>query len=251
MSDSVVEEVELPDGLLQILHVLLCSPDSSGDGPVRVYHAVLQPTPQPLGAPLVHRDALLEASDLVLDLLDCEHPGTVPERDHLFVAPVSLSQGQTRVVGEHWGRTHDVGRSQSQDFGAVAARDEQAEGALIPGLLPGLLQGRYGDAEGGREWVVELGEVPVEIGVESRELRSGTGEERLKFPYGYFDVVKSSVGENVELDVLSNGLRVLEGHLLGLDADRHHQGAEGILHFYIGEGEWHGGGEWQVNLVNV
>jgi len=242
-----VEEVELPDALFRNLHLLLGGPDSSGDGPVRVCRAFVQPTPQPLGPQLVRLDALLEASDLGLDLLDCECVALVPEHDHLFLVPVGRLQRQALVVGEHWGGARDVGRSQSQEFGTIVTREEQAERALVPGLL----EGRYGDAEGGRERVMELGEVPVELGVEGQEFGAGTGEERLEFPEGHFDVVEAGLGEDVELNVLGDGLRVLEGHLLGLDADRHHQGAEGPFLSFIGEAEWHDGGERQLSPLKV
>jgi len=88
----------LPDGLFQNLHVLLRGLDSSGNGPVRVCRGIVQPAPQPLDPQLVRLDALLEASDLCLDLLDCERVGLVPEHDHLFAVPVDCLQRQPLVV---------------------------------------------------------------------------------------------------------------------------------------------------------
>jgi hypothetical protein len=129
-----------------------------------------------------------------------------------------------------------------EDFGAVTCK-EQSEGALI-----GVLEGCYGDAEGGCERVMELGEMPMELGVEGRKLRTGTGEERLEFPESHFNVVEA--GEDVGLDVLSDDLRVLEGHLLGLDAYCHLQAAGGRLLTDIGEGEWYDSGERKVSLAN-
>jgi len=147
-----VEVVELPDGLLRNLHALLGSPDSSGDGPVPVCRATIQPILQPLGPQLVRLDALLEASDLDLDLLDCKRIGLIPEYNHLFVVHVGRLQRQALIVGEHWRGARDVGRSQSQEVGTVAACEERAERALVPGLL----EGRYSSTEGRCEWVMEL-----------------------------------------------------------------------------------------------
>jgi len=46
---------------------------------------------------------------------------------------------------------------------------------------------------------MELGEVPVELGVEGRELGAGTGEERLEFPECHLDIIEAGFGDDVEL----------------------------------------------------
>ena len=48
--------------------------------------------------------------------------------------------------------------------------------------------------------MMEFGEVPVKLGVEGQELGAGTGEERLEFPDGHFDVVETGLGEDVGSD---------------------------------------------------
>ena len=136
-----------------------------------------------------------------------------------------------------------MGRSQSQEFVVVALREEQAERALVSGLL----ERRHGDAEGGRESVIELSEAPIELGIEGRELGARTREERFELPDGYLDVVEASLGKDFELDGLDDILRVLVDNFLWLDADCHHQGAEGLLLVNIGEAEWHDGGERQLS----
>jgi hypothetical protein len=140
-----------------------------------------------------------------------------------------------------------MGSSQSQEFVAVAAGEENAERAFVLWLL----EGRHGDAEGGCEWVPELGDRPVELGVEGRELGSSTGEGRREFPHSYVDVAEAGLGEDVDLDGLGDGLRVLEGHGLGLHTDDHHQGAEGLLRSDIGKAKWHDSGECQPNCLEV
>jgi len=68
-------------------------------------------------------------------------------------------------------------------------------------LGPGLLEGRHGDAEGRCKRVPELGDGPVELGVERQELGSRTGEGR-ELPHSYIDVVEAGLGEDVDLDGL-------------------------------------------------
>ena len=225
LGDVAVENAQLLDGVLCNLHVLPGGPDSRGDPPVRIYRATIQPTLQPLGPPLLRPDALQEVSDLGLDPLDSKVVRLVPEGDNLFVVPVGRLYRQTLIVRKHLGGARDMGSSQSQEFVAVAASEEHAERALVPGLL----KGRYGDAEGRCEGVPELGDGPVELGVEVRELGSRTGEVRREFPHSYVDVVEAGLDEDVGLDGLGDGLRVLEVHGLGLHTDGHHQGAEGLL----------------------
>ena len=137
-----------------------------------------------------------------------------------------------------------MGGGQSHEISASAC-EEHAEGTLINGLP----QGRYRDAEGGGKRAMELDELPVEWGIEAREL--STGEERFEFPNGHFDVVKAGLGKDLSFRIQGDGLRVLEGHLQGLDTYRHHQGAEGRVLSYIGEGEWHHSGEPQPSPFKV
>jgi len=140
-----------------------------------------------------------------------------------------------------------MGSSQSQEFVAVAAGEGHVERALVPGLL----EGRYGDDQGRCEQVPELGDGPVELGVEGWGLGSRTGEVRREFPHNYVDVVEASLGEDVELDRLGDGLHVLEGHGLGLHTGGHHQRAEGLLRSNVGEAKWHDSGERQPSSFEV
>jgi hypothetical protein len=137
--------------------------------------------------------------------------------------------------------------SQSQEFVAVAVGEEHAERALVPGLL----EGRYSDVEGGCERVPKLGDGPVERGVEGRDFGCNTGEGRREFPYSYVDAVETGLGEDIGLDGLRDGLGVLEGHGLGLHTDGHHQGAEGLLRSDVGEAEWHDSSERQPSSLKV
>ena len=247
LGDVAVEKAQLLYGVLRNLHILPDGPDPSGDPPVRIYRATIQPALQPLGPPLLRLDALLEASDLGLDPLDSELVRLVPEGDDLFVVPVGCLYRQTLIVGKHREGARDMGSSQSQEFVAVAAGEEHAERALVPGLL----EGRYGDAEGRCERVPELGDGPVELGVEGRELGSRTGEVRREFPHSYVDVVEAGVGEDVDLDGLGGGLSVLEGYGLGLHTNGHQQGAERLIRSDVGEAKWHDSGERQPSSLEV
>jgi len=247
LGDLAVEKAQLLDGVLRNFHVLPGRPGPSGDPPVRIYRATIQPTLQPLGPSLLRLDPLQEVSDLGLDPLDSELVRLVPEGDDLFVVSVGRLYRQTLIVGKHREGARDMDSSQSQEFVAVAAGEEHAERALVPGLL----EGRYGDAEGGCERVPELGDGPVKLGVEGWGLGSRTGEVRREFPHSYVDVVEASLGEDAELDRLGDGLRVLEGHGLGFHTDGHHHGAEGLLRSDVGEAKWHDSGERQPSSFEV
>ena len=75
-----------------------------------------------------------------------------------------------------------MGSRQGEDV--VAAAEVQGDGALIIGLL----EGRYGEAERGREGMGELGDGPVDEGVEGRELGANTREARRPLPDGDVDI---------------------------------------------------------------
>jgi hypothetical protein len=133
-----------------------------------------------------------------------------------------------------------VGSRQGEDVvTAVAAAEVQGDGAHIVGLL----EGRYGEAERGREGMGELGDGPVDEGVEGRELGANTREVRRSLPDGDVDVGETGLAEDVVLDVVGSGLGILEDDSHGLHADGHKERAERGLVSSVGPADAHDGGE--------
>lgn len=140
-----------------------------------------------------------------------------------------------------------MGCRDTEKVAAIVAGHEHAERALVSGLL----EGRDGDAERGCEWMAELGDCPVELGVEGRELGASTGEERFEFPDSDFDVAVASLGEDIDLDVFGNGLGKLELDSLWLHADSYHQRAECRLLSNVSESQCHDSGERLPNSIEL
>ncbi len=84
-----MKKVQLPDGVLRILHSPLGGLDPASDLPICIYHATFQPTPQPRDPLLLRIDALLEVADLGLDPLDGVVVCPAPEGYDVFVVRFS------------------------------------------------------------------------------------------------------------------------------------------------------------------
>ena len=85
LSDMAVKEVQLLDSALRILHSPLGGLNPASDPPICIYHAMFQPTLQPLDPPLLRIDALLEVANLGLDPIDGVLVCPTPEGYDVFV----------------------------------------------------------------------------------------------------------------------------------------------------------------------
>ena len=93
---------------------------------------------------------------------------------------------------------------------AIAAAFVQADGALVVGPL----ERRYDEAECRRGGVAELGDDPVDEGVEGRNL-GATRKVRGPLPDGDVDVGGAGLAEDGALDAVGRGLGLLEDDSLG------------------------------------
>ena len=89
----------------------------------------------------------------------------------------------------------------------------------------------------------ELGDGPVDEGVERPELGADIREARRPLPDGDVDVGEAGFAEDNVLDVVSGGLGILKDDSLGLHADGHKERAERGLVSCVGPAEAHDGGK--------
>ena len=141
-----------------------------------------------------------------------------------------------------------MGRRQSEDAVAAASTAEkQGDGTLAVGLL----EGRNGEAEGRREGMGELGDNPVDEGVEGLQLGADTREACLPFPDSDLDLGETSLIKDGALDVVGSGLSIVEGDRVGLHTDGHEERAEGLLGSLVSPTETRDGSEWHLVFAKV
>lgn len=98
----------------------------------------------------------------------------------------------------------------------------QGDGALIVGFL----ERCYSEAEGRRKGVAELGDRPVNKGVEGRELGANTREACRPLPDGNANVWKAGLAKDGALDLVGSGLSILKDNSLGRHVNGHKERAE-------------------------
>jgi hypothetical protein len=91
--------------------------------------------------------------------------------------------------------------------------------------------------------MAELGDDPVDEGVEGRELGANTREARRPLPDGDVDVGEAGLAEDGALDVVGSGLGLLEDDSLGRHADGQKERAERGLVSSVGPADARDGGE--------
>ena len=155
---------------------------------------------------------------------------------------------QTLVAGVHRRGASDMGRRQSEDAVAVAsAAEKQGDGTLALGFL----EGRDGEAEGRHEGMGELGDDPVDEGLEGLQLGANTREARLPFPDSNLNLREASLIKDSVLDMVGSALGIVEGDRVGLHTDSHEERAEGFLGPLVSPTEAHDGGERHLALAEV
>jgi len=140
--------------------------------------------------------------------------------------PAAFLFCQTAVVGVHGGGASYMGRRQSEDtVAAASAAEKQGDSTLVARFLVG----RNGEAEGRGEGMGELGDGPVDEGVEGLQLGADTREARLPFPDGNLDLGEAGLIKDGALDVVGSSLGIVEGDRVRLHTDSHEERAEGLL----------------------